>query len=442
VRPLRWESQTVLLALLGLVACGGGSSEGVAGRATRPNVVLIVADDLGYADVGVHGSPDALTPAIDSIAADGVRFTDGYVSGPYCSPTRAGLVTGRYQERFGHEFNPGAEDEGLPTTEITLADRMRDAGYATGLVGKWHLGQTRALDPLERGFEEFFGVTGGGSTYYDAPVRRGEGNVTEAAYLTEAFGREAADFIDRHAEEPFFLALTFNAVHTPLQAPPAVYLDRFPGVGDPTRKTYLAMVAAMDDAIGRVLAKLHERDLDEDTLVFFLSDNGGPITADTSVNGSTNTPLRGGKKSLWEGGIRVPFLIRWNGRVPAGVVSAEPVLQLDVFTTAIAAAGGTVPADRVIDGVDLLPYLTGAAADPPHEKLFWRFGDPGPAAIRRGTWKLKTGPGEPTQLYDLSADVGETTNLAASHPEVVSELQADLDEWRSELVPPLWERRF
>jgi arylsulfatase A-like enzyme len=426
-------------ALLALAACGGHST---GGSAARPNVVLIVADDLGYADVGFHESPDAQTHAIDSIAAEGVRFTDGYVSGPYCSPTRAGLLTGRYQQRFGHEFNPGPDDEGLPTTEITLPDRMRDAGYVTGLVGKWHLGQTAGHDPLERGFDEFFGLTGGGSRYYDASVRRGEATVIETAYLTEAFGREAADFIDRHAGEPFFLAVTFNAVHVPLDPPPARYLDRFSEVSDPTRRTYLAMVAAMDDAIGRVLAKLAERGLEEETLVFFLSDNGGPITLDTSVNGSTNTPLRGGKKYLWEGGIRVPFAMRWKGRLPAGTVYSEPVIQLDIFTTALAAAGGTLPADRAIDGVDLLPYLTGADARAPHEKLFWRFGDPEPAAIRKGIWKLKTGPDEPVQLYDLSADMGETTNLAAAHPAVVAELQADLDAWRSELVPPLWERRF
>jgi arylsulfatase A-like enzyme len=426
----------LLLALL-LPACGdsSGSGGGGAGGSTssRPNVVLIVADDLGYADLGVHGSPDALTPHIDSIAASGVRCTNGYVSGPYCSPTRAGLLTGRYQQRFGHEFNPGTASNGLPVTEVTLADRLKAAGYATGLVGKWHLGETAIYHPMQRGFDEFYGFLGGARSYYGGTVKRGTANVPLAGYLTESFAVEASDFIERKKAGPFFLMLTFNAVHTPMDTPPAIYMNRFPGVTDPTRKTCLAMLAAMDDAIGVVLAKLKSLSLEQNTLVFFHSDNGGPIDAGTSVNGSINLPLRGGKKSLWEGGIRVPFLAKWPARLPAGRVYHEPVIQLDLFTTALAAAGGSVPTDRVIDGVDLTPFLEGTAATAPHENLTWRFGDPGPAAIRSGPWKLKGGA-----LYNLAADIGETTDVAAANPSVAAAMQADLDAWKAQLVPPLW----
>ena len=420
----------VLLIALFLPACG--SSPRPAGPApARPNVVLIVADDLGYADLGVHGSPEALTPYIDSIAAAGVRCTNGYVSGPYCSPTRAGLLTGRYQQRFGHEFNvPPGSAHGLPVTEVTLADRLKAAGYATGLVGKWHLGETAVYHPMQRGFDEFYGFLGGARAYRNGSVLRGTTSVPLTGYLTERFAAEAADFIDRKKDGPFFLMLTFNAVHTPMDTPPAIYMNRFPGVTDTMRKTYLAMLAAMDDAIGVVLAKLNSLNLEQNTLVFFHSDNGGPVTTG-SVNGSLNTPLRGEKTTLWEGGVRVPFLAKWPARLPAGALYHAPVIQLDIFRTALTAAGGSVPSDRVIDSVDLMPFLDGTAATVPHENLYWRFGTP--SAIRKGAWKLKGG-----ELYNLATDIGETTNVAAANPAVVSSLQADLNAWKSELVPPLW----
>ena len=424
----------VLLVALFLPACGSSSRSGGPIPAARPNVVLIVADDLGYADLGVHGSPDALTPHIDSIAAAGVRCTNGYVSGPYCSPTRAGLLTGRYQQRFGHEFNPApGSADGLPATEITLADRLKAAGYATGLVGKWHLGDSAVHHPMQRGFDEFYGFLGGARAYYGGTVKRGTANEALTGYLTERFAAEAADFIDRRKDGPFFLMLTFNAVHTPMDTPPAIYMNRFPGVTDPTRKAYLAMLAAMDDAIGVVLAKLNAHTLEQNTLVFFHSDNGGPIGTNGSANGSINLPLRGGKQSVWEGGVRVPFLAKWPARLPAGRLYHEPVIQLDLFTTALKAAGGTAPTDRVIDGVDLLPHLDGTAATVPHENLYWRFGVTGPSAIRKGAWKFKGG-----ELYNLATDIGETTNVAAANPAVAADLLADLNAWKSELVPPLW----
>ena len=270
------------------------------GASQRPNILLIVGDDMGYADVGVHGCKDIPTPHIDSIAKNGVRCSSGYVSGPYCSPTRAALLTGRYQQRFGHEFNPGPPVEanigvGLSLKEKTLADRLKDAGYATALVGKWHLGHDKKFHPLNRGFQEYFGFLGGAHSYTNAkadgnnPVMRGFDVIDEKEYLTDAFAREALAFIDRNKSKPFFLYLAFNAVHAPLQAPPK-YRDRFADITDQRRRTYAAMMSAMDDAIGRVLGTLKENKLEENTLVFFISDNGGP-----PVNGSTNGTLRGYK---------------------------------------------------------------------------------------------------------------------------------------------------
>lgn len=429
-----------LLLVLVLPACGGSrGASGGSGRATIPNVVLIAADDLGYADVGAHGlRSDILTPFIDSIAAAGVRCTNGYVSGPYCSPSRAGLLTGRYQGRFGHEFNPGGND-GLPVTEITLAERMRAAGYRTGLVGKWHLGLDSQFIPTQRGFEEFYGfLIGTIPSYYDSTLWRNTTKFTATGYLTENFSREAVDFIDRHRAEKFFLFLSFNAPHTPMDVPPPQYVNRFPPATPATerRTTYLAMLAAMDDAVGAVLAKLRAENLERDTLVIFISDNGGATEAGTTVNGSVNLPLRAGKKTLYEGGIRVPYFVKWPARLPAGAVYHNPVIQLDLFTTAITAAGGAIPTDRVIDGVDLLPYLSGASSGAPHRQLYWRFGNS--AATRSGNWKLHNDGALVSELYDIAVDIGESTDLVGLQPAVRAELEADLAAWKAQLIPPLW----
>ncbi|HYE99589.1 MAG TPA: sulfatase-like hydrolase/transferase, partial [Planctomycetota bacterium] len=382
------RAAALVLAILLLPACegggggGGGGLPGGNGALRARNVVLIVADDLGYADLGAHGSPQALTPHIDSIASAGVRCTNGYVSGPYCSPTRAGLLTGRYQQRFGHEFNTAGPGTGLPVTEVTLADRMRAAGVATGAIGKWHLGTDAPFRPLRRGFDEYYGILGGASTYYNATVFRNATSFAETRYLTEAIGEEAVDFIERRKSAPFFLYLTFNAVHTPMDVPPQKYMDRFPHLPSGTRKTYLAMLAAMDDAVGAVLSKLRAEGLEDDTLVAFISDNGGPVESGTSINGAINTPLRSGKRTLWEGGIRVPYFVKWPARLPSGTVYEPPVIQLDLFTTALAAVGGSPPPGVLIDGVDLAPFLAGTATGAPHDRLYWRFG--APSAVRQG----------------------------------------------------------
>jgi arylsulfatase A-like enzyme len=426
----------------------------------KPNVVLLVADDLGYADVGFQGGRDIPTPHVDALAASGVRCSSGYVSGPYCSPTRAGLLTGRYQQRFGHEFNPGGgagpnARAGLPLSQTTLADRLKAAGYATGLVGKWHLGTAPEFHPRRRGFDEFFGFLGGAHTYFagkSTDVFRGTEPVKEPAYLTDAFAREAVAFIDRHKGHPFFLELAFNAVHTPMQATDDG-LARFGSIEDKTRRTYAAMLGALDQAVGAVVARLRASGLEDDTLIVFFSDNGGPTMPGTSINGSSNAPLRGSKRTTLEGGVRVPFVVSWKGKLPAGRVYDRPVIQLDILPTALAAAGVPAQPGDQLDGVNLLPFLTGTDGGTPHDTLYWRLGEQ--AAIRRGDWKLvrydraldtpgarsvarNNPPVSPFRLYNLANDLGEAHDLSARHPDRARELRAAWEDWSRQLARPLW----
>ena len=415
--------------------------------AAKPNILLIVGDDMGYADVGFHGCKDIPTPNLDALSASGVRFTSGYVTGPYCSPTRAGLLAGRYQTRFGHEFNPSGEG-GLPLTETTLADRLKAAGYVTALVGKWHLGGTPEFHPGKRGFDEFFGFLGGAHSYVQsAGILRGAEQVKELDYTTDAFGREAAAFIERNKGRPWFLYLAFNAVHTPMQATED-RLAKFAGVADGQRRTYDAMMLAMDEAIGRVRAKVAEAGLEKDTLVLFISDNGGPTMPGVTVNGARNDPLRGSKRTTLEGGIRVPFVVSWPGRVKPGVFD-RPAIQLDLHATALAAAGAEAKPEWKLDGVNLLPFLEGTNTGAPHAALYWRFGEQ--MAIRAGDFKLvrydvnaDTRTGGRNQgvtaprLYNLREDIGETKDLAAAMPEKVKELQSLWNAWNAGNVAPLW----
>ena len=407
----------------------------------RPNIVFIAADDLGYAELGIQGCRDIPTPNIDSIAANGVRFTDGYVSCPVCSPARAGWITGRYQQRFGHEFNPGPAQQadpnfGLPLSEVTLANQLKAAGYATGIVGKWHLGYRPEFHPQKRGFDEFFGFLGGAHPYLPTPgadpILRGTQPVEEREYLTEAFAREALDFIERHRNQPFFLYLSFNAVHAPLQATEK-YLARFSQIQDQRRRTFAAMLSAMDDAVGQVLQRLREYKLEDNTLVVFISDNGGP----TNNTSSRNDPLRGYKGQVLEGGIRVPFLMQWKARLPKGLVYREPVIALDVVPTVLAAAGASLPA-KPLDGVNLLPYVTGQVKGAPHQALYWRFGTQ--AAIRKGPWKVvRLADGQP-QLYNLAEDIGESRDLASAQAAKLKELLEDWEAWNQQLSPPRWQQ--
>jgi arylsulfatase A-like enzyme len=431
---------------MGLVAAGLAVS---AMAAQKPNVVVIVADDLGYADVGFHGCKDIPTPHLDKLAASGTRFTSGYVSHSFCSPTRAGLMTGRYQQRFGHETNPAFLPDdttvGLPVGEITIADLMQKAGYATGFVGKWHLGAAAPFHPLDRGFQEMYGFLGGGHQYfpemltgtaeYTVPLMRNRETVKETEYLTTAFGREAAAFIGRHKEHPFFLYLAFNAPHTPLQAPGEA-IAKLAGIADEKRRVYGAMIAVMDDAIGRTLAALREAGVEKNTLVFFLSDNGGP----TSVTNCRNDPLKGAKGQTYEGGIRVPFLASWPGRLPAGVTYDLPVVSLDILPTAVALAGGELPKDRPIDGVNLMPFLLGEAKGAPHAILFWRQNGGMPWAVRSGDDKLvMVQNGTAVEHYNLANDIGEATNLGDAGSDAVKAAIAKFEAWNAHLVAPKWQ---
>ncbi|MFH0990037.1 MAG: sulfatase-like hydrolase/transferase [bacterium] len=411
----------------------------------KPNIILIVADDLGYGELGCQGNPEIPTPNIDSIAKNGVRFTNGYVSAPLCSPSRAGLMTGRYQQRFGHEFNPGpatsaADDFGLPLSETLLPARLKELGYKTGMVGKWHLGFKPEYHPMQRGFDEFFGFLGGAHSYIrprgdGGSLLRGTEALTEQEYLTDAFAREAAAFITQHHKEPFFLYLPFNAVHAPLEALEK-YLDRFKTIDDSQRRTYAAMTSAMDDAVGSVLAALREFKIEEDTLLFFISDNGGPTPQTTS----SNYPLRGFKSQILEGGIRIPFIVQWKGHLPAGVVETRPAISLDIHPTALVAAGGAITPEMKFDGVNLLPYLSKDRTDRPHNKLYWRMGNK--YAFRFGDWKLVKEQGESEwSLFNLAEDIGEKENLAKAQLERVKEMSRMYEEWEAGTEKPKWVRQ-
>ena len=419
-----------------------------AATAPRPNILLIVSDDHGFADVGFHGSKEVPTPHLDRLARGGVIFTNGTVSHPFCSPTRAGLMTGRYQHRFGHEqnpfYDPNDHREGLPTTEKLLPEFLRAAGYVTGWIGKWHLGAAPEFKPSRRGFTETFGFIGGGHRYQDwttnaateylVPIERNDTAVEVKEHLTTVFGREAAAFVKRHPTTPWFLYLAFNAPHTPNEPTPE-RLARFAAIADPKRRAYVAQVSLLDDAIGETLEALRESGQEERTLVFFFSDNGGPI----GPNGSVNTPLRDAKGSVYEGGIHVPFVMRWPAELKAGTRYEAAVSSLDVFATALGVAGAALPPDRGFDSVDLIPYLTGAKAGAPHAALFWR-AQRGQWAARSGAegWKLVRQAGKPDELYRLDVDPGETNDLATKEPARVAALSAEIAAWDRQMIAPVF----
>jgi arylsulfatase A-like enzyme len=407
-----------------------------------PNIVLIYADDLGYAGLSATGCKEISTPHIDSLAAGGVRFTDSYVTGCVCSPSRAALLTGRYQHRFGFDANAegrSADDQhprALDIQQTTFAQRLKAHGYATGLVGKWHQGTGQGYLPNDRGFDEFYGLLPFGvgalqAQGRDVPIYRNRQETAVPADHTTAFGREAQAFIQRHASEPFFLYLAFTAVHAPFSAPQS-YLDKFAGVGDARKQKYLAMLACLDDAVGGVLAKLRELKLEENTLIFFASDNGGPTASPTS-----NGPFRGGKWSLWEGGIRSPIFIQWKGRIAVGRELPAMTTQLDWLPTALAAAGIEAKPEWQLDGTNLLPLLEGKTDQAPHDALYWRFGIQ--YAVRQGNWKLlRPSIDDSPMLFDLKVDPGEQHNLAADHPDKVRALRQLWDAWNANNEPPRW----
>ena len=361
-----------------------------AASAKPPNILIFLADDLGWADLGFQGSPDIRTPNIDRLAAQSIQFTDGHVTASVCSPSRAGLLTGRYQQRFGHEANTPPPDQGMDLKQQTMADALKNCGYRTGLIGKWHLGNADRFYPTERGFDSFFGLREGSRSYFFNPDREDMPSSTKRiekngetvsfdGYLTDVFGQQAIEFLEDDSEEPFFLYLSFTAPHGPMHATEED-LKRFKNITDKKRRTYAAMIWAMDRAIGNVLDALDASGQTDNTIVWFLSDNGG-----ATGNGSINLPLAGHKGIKFEGGIRVPFLMRWPEQFSTGRVYDGLVSSMDIFATSLAAAGGNVTAAH-LDGVDLVPFLTDKQKGPPHQQLFWHklwF-----SAMRDNNWKL------------------------------------------------------
>ena len=401
----------------------------------RPNIVVILADDQGYADVSYHDHPEEVhTPHIDALARSGVRMTNGYASAFVCAPTRAGLMTGRYQQRFGF-YTASDSRAGMPVDEITLADLLKGAGYKTGMFGKWHLGLTPEFHPNNRGFDAFYGFLGhGGHDYFDLSYKedsahnamyRNQEIINDTGYLTDNLAREAVGFIEQNKEDPFFLYLPFNAVHAPLQAPEED-VKQF-DTGDEKRNILMGMLKRMDLAVGEVVKALKQNKVWENTLIFYFSDNGG-----ARATNANNAPLRGYKQQVYEGGLRVPFFVSWPGHLEAGGECDVPVICMDVLPTVCAAVGISLPEDRIYDGKNMLPALAGKTSDPLHDALYWD-GDSGTWAIREGKWKLTFSRTQKLELYDLDADIGEQNDLADQNPELVQKLQDKFKVWRSQM---------
>ncbi len=415
--------------------------------ADKPNILYIVADDLGYGDLGVHGCKDIPTPNIDALAAQSVEFVNGYVTGAVCSPSRCALMTGRYQQRdgIGDWIRPGSEG-GIAAGVPTIADYLGKVGYRTAAIGKWHLGEGEPFIPLNRGFGNFYGFLGGGRSYYSQLGKNakpsewlldGHNRVAdEPAYTTFGFGDKAVEMIGatKNPDQPFFIYLCFNAVHAPLNPPQNS--TRFDGIADKGRRAYAGMLFAMDESIGKVFKKLRESGQEDNTIVYFLSDNGGPITRN-APNNSKNGVLRGGKGETWEGGVRVPSFLKWNGHLKPGTKFEAPITQMDVTATMLALAGAKMEAKYPIDGVNLLPFLDGTAKGDPHASISWEHLNQW--AIREGDWKLTYAlPSAKAQtpvlgLYHLKNDIGEQTDLSAQYPERVANLKASWSAWKKDV---------
>jgi arylsulfatase A-like enzyme len=430
--------------------------------AQKPNVVMIYSDDHGWGDVGYHGYDDVLTPNIDALAAGGTQFSQGYVCASVCGPSRSGMLTGIYQQRVGVYGN--YDEGGVPTDQPLIFEMLEREGYQCGVVGKWGIGQAQdALRPNSRGVDFFYGFLGGSHDYYRSGTVEGVGAKNEGpifrnteieppiqdsgGYLTEMFTKEAVRFIEQAGEEPFCLYLAYNSVHAPWQVPDA-YLERVQHLeAHDERKLFAAMLLVMDDGVGALMEALRKKGVADDTLVVFIGDNGSPrgqgIAQPKQKTRGTTTmsspgPLKGFKGDTYEGGIRVPFVMHWPGRIPAGETYVHPVLNLDVAATVMALCGVEAPwKGHSFDGVDLMPFVGGdkPADERPHEILYWRRGDD--YAIRQGDWKLAWNDqgGPPTiQLYNLADDPGEWKDLSASEPERAQTLQNRFDAWDSALA--------
>jgi arylsulfatase A-like enzyme len=435
------------LTLLGLHVWAGGIAARGQSQEARPNVVLIITDDAGYGDFGSYGATDVKTPHIDSIVRDGVRLTDFYANGPTCSPTRTGLISGRYQQRYGIELPLGAggkadQERGLTPAGTSLPQLLTNNGYMTALIGKWHLGWRSALSPNAHGFAYFFGFKSGYVDYYqhttggNAPIVadffENDRAVEVPGYMTDLITDRSVRFIEENARRPFFLDISYNAVHWPYQRPDSpskardngrhiLPLDEQP----PTRADYIAMLERADQGVGRVLAALDKAGVRQNTLVIFTNDNGGEWL-------SRNTPLFHHKGTVWEGGIRVPAMFRWPARLPSRRVSRQVGITMDLTASILAATGTEVPADARHEGIDLLPILAGRTAEV-ERTLFWRVPPPQPQhAVRWGDWKLLLDGGR-ALLFNLRQDSSERNNLIAQHADIAQRLSALLKTWTADV---------
>lgn len=412
-----------------------------------------MADDMGYADAGFTGATDIKTPNLDALAASGVIFKNGYVNHAYCGPSRAALLSGRYQNRFGFETNPALDPNnphlGIDPGEILFPRRLQKAGYTTGIVGKWHLGAAPPFHPNKRGFNHFYGFLGGGHDYFridlKQPIKEGYLSALERngkpagfdGYLTTALSIDAASFIDTNKEKPFFLYVAYNAPHAPLQAPKEA-IEKYAHIKEKKRRVYAAMVDTMDAGIGKIITSLEKNNLRENTLVFFLSDNGGPQNSKahpTKWNGSDNSPFRGGKGNLYDGGVHVPFIASWPAKIPKGSTYDSPVIAIDISRTAVAVAGGDAQAAPAMEGVNLLPFVLGEKSTPPHDALFWRDSSRWSILTADRTKHLQDNMSPKPQLFELPNDITESNDLVTQKPELAAKLLAQWNVWNKSNVP-------
>ncbi len=419
VFPARTEDEAAKRKLLSTIPAINTSEN------RPPNIVLLFADDLGYGDTSLYGSEKIPTPNIDALGKQGVRFSNAYVTAASCSPSRAGLMSGQYQQRFGFEFNTAGGaitnrlHRGLDPSVVTMADVLKQAGYVTGMFGKWHLGTQPQFHPQARGFDEFYGFLAGAHSFFPAKnpqpfhstIMRDTSPLIEPEYLTDAIARETVAFIDANQKKPFFAYVPFNAVHTPIEATKK-YQDRFPDETNQTRRDYYAMTSALDDAVGSIVAAIDKRGLTNNTLVIFVNDNGGPIYTGVQSNG----PLKLGKLFLFEGGIRVPMVLKLPSTFEPNSVYDQPTSTLDLFPTICHAAGIKLPPEIRLDCVDLTPFIKGLVSGSPHNTLFWSNGPN--CAVRHGDWKLVKSY-DNTWLFHLASDIVESKNLAKAEPEII-----------------------
>jgi arylsulfatase A-like enzyme len=437
-RIIRYLTVGIAAAILGnAVALPVGARQ----TPRKPNVVMILVDSMGYGDIDPYGAPDVRTPSLNRLAREGVRLTDGYSNGPVCTPTRAAFLTGRYQQRVGLEWalQKDRKDAGLPSSEISLARLLKQNGYATGVFGKWHLGYKPEFGPNAHGFDEFFGILDWSVDYYTHKNIDGEPDLHEntkaverPGYMTDLITERAVTFIDRHAGEPFFAYVAYNAMVSPIQPPDKPNDIRTRETwNQATREDYVRMVERVDEGVGKILKTLDRDGLARDTLVVFTNDHGGQWY-------SRREPLFHGFGTVWEGAIRVPYLFRWPGHLPAGRVSHQPIITMDLTASILSATGTASAKGRDLDGIDVLPLLSGKQA-PVERTFFWRIGRPGrqQKAVRKGKWKYVWDLNSEL-LFDLDSDMAERHDLAYQHRDVVLELRKLMTEWEAELArtPP------